>query len=47
MTGQASYFFKGIPAALWKQVKVRAAKRGETIRAALLRFLERYAKGQE
>lgn len=39
------YVVRGIPAIVWKKVKVRAAERGETIRAAVLRLLSDYAAG--
>ncbi len=42
-----TYLFQGIPRALWQRVKVRAAQRGETVKAALLRFLARYAAGKD
>ncbi len=40
----AAYFLKGIPADLWLLVKIRAAERNETIRAALLRMLTAYSR---
>lgn len=42
-----TYLFRDVPDDLWKRVKVRAAKNGETIRAAILRMLIVYAKGKE
>ncbi len=44
MTKTATYWLKGIPSDLWRAVKVRAAERGETVKAAMLRFLAAYAK---
>ena len=35
---------RDIPVDLWRAVKVRAAQRGETIRAAVLRLLADYVK---
>lgn len=38
------YHLRGVPAGLWWRVRIAAAKRNETVRAAILRFLTNYAK---
>jgi hypothetical protein len=38
------YHLRGVPESLWRRVKATAATRGETVRAALIRFLTTYAK---
>jgi len=39
----SSYLIRAIPDTLWRRVKVAAARRGETVRAAILRLLAEYA----
>jgi len=39
-----NYLLRAIPAKLWQRVKIQAARRGETVRAAILRMLAEYAK---
>jgi hypothetical protein len=38
-----SYVLRDIPVDLWRSVKVQAARRGETVKAAILRLLATYA----
>lgn len=38
------YLLRGVPADLWRRVKARAASEGVTVRALILRWLERYAR---
>lgn len=41
-----AYTLRSIPPALWQRVKVQAARRGETVRKAMLRLLDDYARGK-
>jgi hypothetical protein len=41
-----AYTLRNIPTSLWRQVKIQAAHRGESIRAALLRALADYCAGK-
>jgi hypothetical protein len=36
-----------VPDALWERVQAEAARRGETVTAATIRFYERYANGED
>lgn len=39
------YTLRTIPEGLWREVKVRAAQEGRTVREVILGLLERYAAG--
>jgi hypothetical protein len=41
-----AYTVRGIPLSTWRLVKIQAAKRGESIRAALLRWMKEYGGGK-
>jgi hypothetical protein len=38
------YLIRGVPTALWRRVKAKAAARGTTIRDEILRWLARYGR---
>ena len=43
---RTSYTIRQIDTALWQLVKVQAAKRGESILSALLRWIIKYGEGK-
>ena len=41
-----AYTIREIEPALWQLVKIQAAKRGESIRSALIRWIIKYGEGK-